>query len=134
MSIQNSINSALGAVAGAAIAGKKMKESKQLKEEQGMLAKEQYHEASADIAKLEGDIETAGKVLSEANEKVEATKGWNMTGKNKKMLEGKAAKRLTEQEAAQRAFTELSDKLEARRAMRLRAEMIMKRTKMGGIR
>lgn len=132
MSIQNSINSALGAVAGAAIAGKKMKESKQLKEEQGMLAKEQYHEASADIAKLEGDIETAGKVLTEATEKVEATKGWNMTGKNKKMLEGKAAKRLTEKEAAERAFSELSDKLEARKAMRARAEMIMKRT--GGIR
>ena len=58
-----------------------------------------------------------------------------MEGKNKAMLEGKAAKRLTEQEAAQRAFDELADRIEAKKAMMSRAEKIMKRTSTwGGVR
>ena len=58
-----------------------------------------------------------------------------MSGKNKKMLEGKAAKRLSEKEAAQRAFDELQDRIEAKKAMMSRAEAIMKRTNTwGGVR
>lgn len=50
------------------------------------------------------------------------------------MLEGKVAKRLTEQEAANRAFKELSDKIEAKKALKSRAEVIMRRTGiLGGI-
>lgn len=44
------------------------------------------------------------------------------------MLQGKINKRLTEQEAAQRAFDELADRIEAKKAMMGRAEKIMKRT------
>ena len=44
------------------------------------------------------------------------------------MLEGKVAKRLSEKEAAQRAFDELADRIEAKKAMMNRAEKIMKRT------
>ena len=58
-----------------------------------------------------------------------------MEGKNKKMLEGKVAKRLSEKEAAQRAFDELQDRIEAKKAMMSRAEKIMKRTgTWGGVR
>lgn len=128
MSIQNSLNSITGAVAGAVVAGKHAKEKAAQQEEQGLLAQEQYHEASADLTKLEGESAEAGKALDEANKAVEATKGWNMEGKNKAMLEGKAAKRLSEKEAAQRAFDELSDRIEAKKAMMSRAEKIMKRT------
>ena len=128
MSIQNSINTVIGSVAGAALAGKHAKEAAAKKEEQGMLAKEQYHEASADLKQLEGQSAEAKAALDKANANVEATKGWNMEGKNSKMLEGKVAKRLTEQQAAQRAFDELSDRIEARNAMLERTEKIMKRT------
>lgn len=58
-----------------------------------------------------------------------------MEGKNKKMLEGKVEKRLSEQEAADRAFKELQDRIEAKKAMMSRAEAIMKRTNTwGGVR
>ena len=127
-SIQNSLNSVIGSVAGAVVAGKHASDAKAKSEEQGALAKEQYHEASADLTKLEGQSIEAGELLKSANESVEATKGWDTTGKNGKMLQGKINKRLTEQEAAQRAFDELQDRIEARKAMMSRAEKIMKRT------
>lgn len=51
------------------------------------------------------------------------------------MLEGKVAKRLSEQDAAKRAFDALADKIEAKKAMMSRAERIMKRTgTWGGVR
>lgn len=126
--IQGAINGALGAVAGAVAAGKHMKEKSELKAEQGLLAQEQYHEASADLTKLQGESASAGEALKVATEKADATKGWNMTGKNGKMLQGKARKRLTEQEAAQRAFDELQDRIAAKQAMMSRAEKVMKKT------
>ena len=126
--ITNAFNQAAGAITGAAIAIKHASQQEELKEEQGMLAKQQYHEASADLKSLEGESAEAENALNKANSAVEATKGWNMEGKNKKMLEGKVAKRLTEQEAAQRAFDELADRIEAKQAMLSRAEKIMKRT------
>lgn len=126
--IQNSINSALGTVAAAAVAGKHMIEKKEIAEEQGLLAQQQYHEASADLTDLQGQSNVAGEVLKGANERVDATKGWNMEGKNKKMLQGKINKRLTEREAAQRAFDELQDRIAAKQAMMSRAEKIMKKT------
>ena len=126
--IQGAINGTLGTVAGAILAGKHASEAKAKQEEQGEFAKQEYHEASAELTKLEGQSAAAEETLKSANEAVEATKGWNMEGKNKKMLEGKVQKRLTEQEAAQRAFDELADRIEAKKAMMSRAEKIMKRT------
>lgn len=73
--ITSAFNQAAGAVAGAAIAIKHASQQKEQKEEQGLLAKEQYHEASAELTKLEGQSAEAGELLKSANESVEATKG-----------------------------------------------------------
>ena len=73
--ITSAFNQAAGAVAGAAVAIKHVSQQKELKEEQGLLAEEQYHEASADLTKLEGESAEAGKALDKANKAVEATKG-----------------------------------------------------------
>lgn len=48
------------------------------------------------------------------------------------MLQGKINKRLSDQEAAQRALSELSSKLQARQAAKNRAEKIMNRTEIYG--
>lgn len=54
--IQGAINGALGTVAATAVAGEHMKEKSELKAEQGLLAKEQYHEADAAIKELQGQL------------------------------------------------------------------------------
>ena len=64
--IQGAINSALGAVAGAAVAGKHMKEKSELKTEQGLLAQEQYHEAKSELPELDKNLEAAKTTLAEA--------------------------------------------------------------------
>ena len=130
MSIQNSINSVIGSFAGAALAGKHAKEVAAKKEEQGLLAKEQYHEAKADLKHLEGEQLEAGKVVEETSAAYEAAMAKKPGGKGntKAAIAEKQGKALTEKEAAQRAFDELSDKIEARNAMLERTEKIMKRT------
>lgn len=122
--INSAFNQAVGSVAAAATL---VKGSKEHDMEQALLGKEQAHEASADLIKLAGESEAAEEALKKANEAVEATKGWNMEGKNSKMLKGKVAKRLSEKEAAQRAFDELQDRIEAKKAMKSRAELMMNR-------
>ena len=135
--IQNSINGALGAVAGAVVAGKHMKDVKAKEAEQGLLAKEQYHEAAADITKLKGESEAAGKAVEETSAAYDAAMAKRPGGKGntKAAIAEKQRKALTEKEAAQRAFDELTDRIEAKIAMKSRAEKIMKRTgTWGGIR
>ena len=157
--IQNSIVGALGAVAGAAVAGKHMqdvkakeeekvslakaKEEKQnllekaKDEEQGLLAKKQYHEAAADITRLSGESEAAGKAVEETSAAYDAAMAKRPGGKGntKAAIAEKQKKALTEKEAAQRAFDELKDRIESKLAMQARAEKIMKRTGiLGGIR
>lgn len=130
MSIQNSINSMTTTIAGAIAAGKHAEEKKAMKEEQGMLAKEQYHEASAELKKLEGEGKEVDATLKGANEAYEAAMAKKPGGKGNtkaSIAEGQK-KALTEKEAAQRAFDELQDKIEAKMAMKSRAEAIMKRT------
>ena len=119
--IQNSINKMSASVAGAAVGLKHAQEKEALAEEQGLLAKEQYHEASADLSKLEGESSDAEKALKTATEEADALM---KSGADKETL----AKKLTEKEAADRAFRELADRIEARKAMMSRAEKIMKRT------
>lgn len=128
MSVQSAFNIFGASVGAAAISAVKAGDAQAQKKEQGLLAKEQYYEAAADLSNLQSQSEEAGKVLETANAKVDATKNWNLEGKNAKMLQGQINKRLTEQQAAQRAFNELSDKIEARKAMMGRAESVMKRT------
>ena len=73
--IQGAINGTLGTVAGAILAGKHASEAKAKQEEQGEFAKQEYHEASAELTKLEGQSAAAEETLKSANEAVEATKG-----------------------------------------------------------
>ena len=128
--IQNSITGALGAVAGAAVAGKHIKDTKAKDEEQGLLAQEQYHEAAADLTKLNGESEAAGKAVEETSAAYDAAMAKKPGGKGntKAAIAEKQKKALTEKEAAQRAFDELQDRIEAKLAMKSRAEKIMKRT------
>ena len=164
--IQNSIVGALGAVAGAAVAGKHMQdvkakeeekvslakakeeeqakaakakeeEQKLLDQEQGLLAKKQYHEAAADLTRLSGESEAAGKAVEETSAAYDAAMAKRPGGKGntKAAIAEKQKKALTEKEAAQRAFDELKDRIESKIAMQARAEKIMKRTgTWGGIR
>lgn len=101
--IQNSINQILGSVTGAAVAGTHIAESLEKKEEQGLLAKQQYHEAKADLTELKGKSAEAEETLATSN-------------------------KLSEKKAAELAFKELTDRIEARKAVMDRAEKIMKRT------
>lgn len=135
--IQGAINSALGAAAATAIAGKKMTESSGIKEEQGLLAQEQYHEASADLTRLAGESKAAGKAVEETSAAYDAAMAKRPGGKGntKAAIAEKQKKALTEKEAAERAFNELADRIEAKKAMMSRAEKIMKRTNTwGGVR
>ena len=157
--IQNSITGALGAVTGAAVAGKHMKDvkakeeekvslekakkeeqdslAKAKAEEEGLLAKKQYHEAGADLTKLSGESKAAGKAVEETSAAYDAAMKKRPGGKGntKAAIAEKQKKALTEKEAAQRAFEELKDRIESKLAMQARAEKIMKRTGIwGGIR
>lgn len=133
--IQNSLNQITNAIGSAVKTGAVVAEYGAHQAEQHALAEQQYHEAGADLKQLEGEQKTAADTLAKANEAVEATKNWNMDGSNKALLEGKVQKRLTEKEAAQRAFDELQDRIEAKLAMQSRAEKVMKRTgTWGGVR
>ena len=56
-------------------------------------------------------------------------------GNTKAALDEKKKAKMSEIEAAQRAFEELSDRIEAKKAMKSRAELMMnKANKWGGIR
>lgn len=128
--IQGSINSMLNTVAAGAVAGKHFKDKKALETEQGLLAQEQYHEAGADLTKLTGESEIANKVVEETSAAYDVAMAKRPGGKGntKAAIAEKQKKALTEKEAAQRAFDELQDRIEAKLAMQARAEKIMKRT------
>jgi hypothetical protein len=139
--ITGAFNQAAGAVAGAAVAIKHASQQKELKAEaarereekdieQGLLAKEQYHRASADLNKLTGESAEVKDVLNKANSAVEVAMAKKPGGKGNTraaIAEGQK-KALTEQDAAQRAFDELADRIEAKKAIIARAEAIMRRT------
>ena len=137
----NSMQKLSGTIAGSALAlsaavdskeakAKAQTEKEELEQEQGFLAKEQFHEAKASLTELEGQSKEAEKELKEKTAISDALELKKPGGKGntKKALEEKRAAALTEKEAAQRAFDTLSDKMEAKKAMMLRAQMIMKRT------
>lgn len=130
--INSAFNQAAGAVAAAATL---VKGSKEHDIEQALLGKEQFHEAAAELTKLSGESEAAGKALDEkeAAEK-DAGKFMRSVGRDKSYSKADKAeakkmykKALTEMEAAQRAFDELQDRIEARKAMMSRAEVMMNR-------
>lgn len=135
--IQNSLNSITATVAGAVVAGEHAKEKKQQREEQGLLAQEQYHEASADLKQLEGESAEAKAVWGDKQAEADILMAKKPGGKGntKAALQERQKKALSEVEAAERAFNELQDRIEAKKAMISRAEKIMKRTgTWGGVR
>lgn len=128
--IQNSLNSVLATAAVASAAGKHAQEKKELEEEKGLLAKEQFYEAKADSSEL---IKQEGEAKATLDQKIAisdalALKKPGGKGNTKAKLEQSRMAALSEREAAQRAFDELRDRIEAKSAMMQRAYKIMKRT------
>ena len=127
MGFQNGINQVLGAAGNLATTAAVIKEVNEKKTEQGELAKQQYHEAKADITKMQGEQKQATDTINLAAGK--DSNGNEITSEQGKFYQSQA---LTEKEAAQRAFDELADRIEAKKAMMSRAEKIMKRTNTWG--
>ena len=132
--INNAFNQAAGAVAGATAIIKGAKEQDM---SQALLGKEQYHEADADIKVLQEQLTNKKNEWGEAEGDLAILNAKKPGGKGNTQaaLDEKRKAKMTEIEAAQRAFEELSDRIEAKQAMKSRAELMMKKAnKWGGIR
>ena len=132
--INNAFNQAAGAVAGATAIVKGAKEQDM---SQALLGKEQYHEADADIKVLQEQLTNKKNEWGEAEGDLAILNAKKPGGKGNTQaaLDEKKKAKMTEIEAAQRAFEELSDRIEAKQAMKSRAELMMKKAnKWGGIR
>ena len=132
--INNAFNQAAGAVAGATAIIKGAKEQDM---SQALLGKEQYHEAEADIKNLQEQLSNKKNEWGEAEGDLAILNAKKPGGKGNTQasLDEKRKAKMTEIEAAQRAFEELSDRIEAKQAMKNRAELMMqKANKWGGIR
>ena len=131
--INQAFNQAAGSVAAAAtlIKGKKEQDMSQ-----ALLGKEQYHEADADIKVLQEQLSGKKNEWGEAESDLAILNAKKPGGKGntKAALDNKRKEKMTEIEAAKRAFDELSDRIEAKQAMKKRAEIMMsKANKWGGI-
>ena len=132
--INNAFNQAAGAVAGATAIVKGVKEQDM---SQALLGKEQYHEADADVKVLQEQLTNKKNEWGEAEGDLAILNAKKPGGKGNTQaaLDEKRKAKMTEIEAAQRAFEELSDRIEAKQAMKSRAELMMKKAnKWGGIR
>ena len=131
--INNAFNQAAGAVAGATAIVKGAKEQDM---SQALLGKEQYHEADADIKVLQEQLTDKKNEWGNAESDLAILNAKKPGGKGntKAALDEKRKTKMSEIEAAQRAFDELSDRIEAKQAMKSRAELMMqKANKWGGI-
>ena len=132
--INSAFNQAAGAVAGAAALVKGAKEQDM---SQALLGKEQSKEAEADIKNLQNSLTEAKNKWGEAEGDLAILNAKRTGGKGntKAALDEKKKAKMTEIDAAKRAFEELSDRIEAKQAMKQRAELMMdKASKWGGIR
>ena len=132
--INQAFNQAAGSVAAAAAVVKGAKEQDM---SQALLGKEQYHEADADIKVLQEQLNGKKKEWGEAEGDLAILNAKRTGGKGntKAALDEKKKAKMSEIEAAKRAFEELSDRIEAKQAMKQRAEIMMsKANKWGGIR
>ena len=132
--INQAFNQAAGSVAAASalIKGKKEQDMSQ-----ALLGKEQYNEANADIKNLQEQLTNKKNEWGEAEGDLAILNAKKPGGKGNTQaaLDDKRKAKMTEIEAAQRAFEELSDRIEAKQAMKSRAELMMKKaSKWGGIR
>ena len=131
--INQAFNQAAGSVAAAATVIKNAKEQDM---SQALLGKEQYHEADADIKNLQEQLSGKKNEWGNAESDLAILNAKKPGGKGntKASLDEKRQAKMTEIEAAQRAFEELSDRIEAKQAMKSRAELMMqKANKWGGI-
>ena len=132
--INQAFNQAVGSVAAAAAIVKGTKEQDM---SQALLGKEQYKEAEADIKNLQNQLSETKNKWGEAEGDLAILNAKKPGGKGNTQasLDEKRKAKMTEIEAAQRAFEELSDRIEAKQAMKSRAELMMqKANKWGGIR
>ena len=131
--INQAFNQAAGSVAAAATL---IKSSKEQDMSQALLGKEQSYEASADIKNLQEQLTGKKNEWGEAESDLAILNAKKPGGKGntKAALDEKRKTKMSEIEAAKRAFEELSDRIEAKQAMKQRAEIMMKKAnKWGGI-
>ena len=132
--INQAFNQAAGSVAAAATL---IKSSKEQDMSQALLGKEQYHEADADIKVLQEQLNGKKNEWGEAEGDLAILNAKRTGGKGntKAALDEKKKAKMSEIDAAKRAFEELSDRIEAKKAMKQRAEIMMqKANKWGGVR
>ena len=132
--INQAFNQAAGSVAAAAALVKGKKEQDM---SQALLGKEQSYEASASIKDLQEQLTNKKNEWGEAEGDLAILNAKKPGGKGNTQaaLDEKRKTKMSEIEAAKRAFDELSDRIEAKKAMKQRAEIMMnKANKWGGIR
>ena len=132
--INQAFNQAAGSVAAATTIINGAKEQDM---SQALLGKEQYNEADADIKNLQEQLSGKKKEWGNAEGDLAILNAKKPGGKGntKAALDEKKKTKMSEIEAAKRAFEELSDRIEAKQAMKKRAELMMdKANKWGGIR
>ena len=132
--INQAFNQAAGSVAAAAALVKGAKEQDM---SQALLVKEQSYEAEAAIKELKDQMSGAKKQWGEAESDLAVLNAKRPGGKGntKASIDEKKMAKMTEIDAARKAFEELSDRMEAKKAMKKRADlMIGKADKWGGIR
>ena len=131
--INQAFNQAAGSVAAAATLIKGAKEQDM---SQALLGKEQSHEADAAIKDLQEQLSGKKNEWGEAEGDLAILNAKRPGGKGntKAALDEKKKAKMSEIDAAKRAFEELSDRIEAKQAMKKRAEMMInKANKWGGI-
>ena len=131
--INSAFNQAAGAVAGAAALVKGAKEQDM---SQALLGKEQSKEADAELKNIQPQLSEAKNKWGEAEGDLAILNAKRTGGKGntKAALDEKKKAKMSEIDAAKRAFEELSDRIEAKKAMKQRAEIMMsKANKWGGI-
>lgn len=129
--INQAFNQAAGTVAAAAALVKGAKEHDM---EQALLGKEQTLESDADIKNLQEQLTTKKNEWGEAESDLAILNAKKPGGKGntKASLDEKRQTKMSEIEAAQRAFDELSNRLEAKKLMRKRAELMMRKANRWG--
>ena len=131
--INQAFNQAAGSVAAAATLIKGAKEQDM---SQALLGKEQSHEADAAIKELQDQMSGVKKQWGDAEADLAILNAKRPGGKGntKASIDEKKMAKMSEIDAAKRAFEELSDRIEAKQAMKKRAEIMMsKANKWGGI-
>ena len=131
--INQAFNQGLGSVAAAATI---IKGAKERDMSQALLGKEQYSDAEAEIKNLQPQLAEEKNKWGEAEAELAILNAKRTGGKGntKAALNEKKEKKMNDIEAAKRSFEELTNSIAAKRAMKQRAELMIKKAdKWGGI-